>query len=148
MNTPAGSLGPNRVEVFLSRTYTRIRWMTVVLGVTGTVAGGSLFGWRSGAGVVMGAAVAYVNLVWLHRGSVMMIDRLLAPSGKAPSKLRLAVAFSVRYVFVLAIAYGIMKGLPSLMISFTIGLFLPILAAMCEGVYELLAGSRTRKNSN
>lgn len=148
MSTPNGSLSPNRAEVFLSRTYTRIRWMTLALGSAGTIAGALFFGWRSGAGLIMGAAVAYVNFIWLHRGSALMIERLLALAGRAPSRLRLTLAFSVRYMFVLAIAYGIMKGLPSMIPGFTIGLFLPILAAMCEGVYEVLAGSRTRKKSN
>jgi hypothetical protein len=127
----------NPEEAFLSGAYGRIRRMTVVLAITGTIASAALFGWRSGLVVAIGALVAYFNLVWLHHGSEMMVDRMLAPAGQGPSKLRLMAAFTLRYVFVLTIAYVIFRGFPGMLIGFMIGLLLPILAATCEGVYEI-----------
>jgi len=137
----------NPEEAFLSGAYARIRRMTAVLGVASAIAATALFGWRSGLVVAVGALVAYFNLVWLHRGSEMMIERMLAPAGQGPSKFRLLAAFSVRYILVLAIAYVILKGFPSMLIGFSIGLLLPILAAMCEGVYEIAKIAKTAKSA-
>lgn len=124
------------VETFLSGAFGRIRLITIALAVI-TIPGASLlFGWRSGLGTGIGAIVGYINLVWLHHGSNMIMERLIAPADKAPSKFRLVLSFTARYVFVISIACVILKGFPSMLLSFIVAIFLPILAAMCEGIYE------------
>lgn len=133
---PAENLRSNQTELFLSRTYERIRRITIVLGIGGAMVAALWFGWRSALGLAVGTAVGLINLIWLHRGSEMMIDRMLAPARQAPSKLRLVAAFTARYIFVLAIAYVIVERFPTILLGFAIGLFLPILAATCEGIYE------------
>jgi hypothetical protein len=113
------------------------------LSIASTVASTPLFGWRSGLGLAIGSAIAFLNLVWLHHGSTIMIERMITPAPSAPSKFRVMLAFAGRYAVVIATAYVILKSFPSIRIGFMVGLALPILAAICEGVYEAIAGRRT-----
>ena len=151
MTAPLHGSSDNQVEAqaFLSGAFERIRQITIVLAVTGAIAAILLFGWRSALGTVIGSFVGYVNLIWLHHGSAMMIERMLASQdnakAKASSKLRLLVSFIGRYVFVIAIAYVILKGFSSMLFGFVVALFFPILAAMCEGVYEACVNIKINK---
>jgi hypothetical protein len=137
------------VQAFLSGAFQRIQSITIVLAVTAAIAATLLFGWRSALGTVIGSFVAYANLIWLHHGSAMMIERLLASlnktKAKPPSKLPLILSFTGRYVFVIAIAYVILRGFPSMLLGFVVALFFPILAAMCEGVYEACVNIKINK---
>jgi hypothetical protein len=130
-------------EVFLSSAYQRIQRITIVLAGIAAGAVTLAFGWRSGLGSLIGAIVGYLNLVWLHHGSTVIIERMLAPADKAGSKSRLMLAFLGRYVFLMTIAYVILKGFSSMLFGFTVALFLPILAAMCEGIYEAYVNVKT-----
>lgn len=129
-------LNPSEAEAFLSGAVHRIQRTTIVLGVVGSIAATIFLGWRSGLGAGIGSLVGYLNLIWLHRHSTMMIDRLVAPTANAPSKFRLILSFTGRYVFVIVIACVILKGFSYMLLGFIIALFFPIAAAMCEGVYE------------
>jgi hypothetical protein len=126
----------SETEAFLSGTVQRIQRTTIILGVTGSIAATVFFGWRSGLGAGIGSVVGYVNLMWLYQHSTMLIERLIAPAGKMPSKLRLMLSFCGRYVFVIVIACVILKGFSYMLLGFIVALFFPILAAMCEGAYE------------
>jgi hypothetical protein len=128
----------NRLEMdaFLSGAFGRIQRITIVLAVTTTVGASLLFGWRHGLASALGSLVGYVNLAWLHRGAEMMIERLMAPAAHAPSRFRLMLSFTGRYAFVITSASVILNRFSSVLLSFTTALFLPILAAVCEGVFE------------
>ena len=138
---------PSEIEAFLSGAFQRIRRITMALAVAFTVGATLFFGWRSGLGSALGSLVGYINLIWLHHGSALMIERMLASMGKAkaPSKLQLNLSFAGRYVFVIAISYAILKGFPSVLYGFIVALFFPILAAMCEGVYEACVNIKASK---
>jgi hypothetical protein len=131
--------GSDTIDAFLSGTYQRIRRMTILLSLAAT--GGALwFGWRSALGAAAGALVGYVNFVWLHHASTMMADRMIAPPEKAPSPFAIVLAFGGRYAFVIAMAYVIFRGWPKMLAGFTLALFLPVVAAVGEGIYEAFAG--------
>lgn len=129
-------------EAFLSRAYQRILRITVVLSVAATIIFTILLGWRSGLGVAIGAPIAYINLVWLHQGSTMMVDRMVASSA-APSKARLVLAFAGRYALMIALVCVILKSFPGMRLGFMVGLVAPIAAATCEGIYEAVANGRS-----
>jgi ATP synthase I chain len=133
-------------DAFLSGAYDRIRRATPALSVAAAMVTTARFGWHSGLGLILGASVAYINFVWLHRGSELMIDRMIAPADSRAAKPGMARAFILRYLFVLASVYVILKSFPGIVLFFSIGLFMPILAAMCEGVFEAIAGSRKHKS--
>lgn len=134
---------PHQVEVFLSGAYGRIQRITIALGLITAVAVTLGFGWRSGIGSVIGAIAGYINLVWLHHGAAMMVERILASGEKTGSKPRLMLSFAGRYVFLITIAYVILKSFPSMLLGFTVALFLPIAAATCEGIYEAFVNVKT-----
>jgi hypothetical protein len=170
MNTPLdgsvpeaepGSMPPNQgppdpaMEERLSGAYGRILRLAIGLSVAGTLAVALLFTWQSGLGLAIGSLLAYINFVWLHRGTERLVERIVASnerivasnqttaSGKSkPRRLRFAFPFPLRYGLLIAVAYVILKSYPRLLIGFTVGLILPILAAIGEGIYEALVISK------
>jgi hypothetical protein len=68
---------------------------------------------------------------------------MVAPHGGGPSQFRLILAFLGRYIFVIVTAYVILKSYPSMLVGFIVSLAFPIVAAMCEGIYEAVAGNNT-----
>jgi Na+/H+-translocating membrane pyrophosphatase len=142
MSAPLQESRPAQVEAFLSRAYRRIQRIVIVLSVLAAIVATS-FGWRSGAGFAIGALVGYINFVWLHNASAVMTERMVAPRGKSGSKFWLVFAFAGRYIFVIVAAYVIFKSQPRMLVGFTVALFFPIVAATCEGIYEVFANSST-----
>jgi len=151
MNQAPRASGGASSEEFFSGAYRRILKIALGLSVAAIVAASIIWNWRSGAALGLGALVAYVNVVWLHRGVEMAVERMSAAGTSAPapapvpSKARLFLAFVGRYVFVLAAAYVIFRGYPQTRVAFIAGLALPVLAAMCEGIYEAALISKTDK---
>ncbi|HWZ45709.1 MAG TPA: ATP synthase subunit I [Candidatus Saccharimonadales bacterium] len=141
--------GPSeRLESFLSAAYPRILRMAIVLSVAATAAAGLFFGWWSGLGVAMGALVACLNFVWLHYGTEQLVQRAIAPASSAPSKFRLVLSFTIRYIFVIGMSYVILKSYLRMRGGFMVGLTFPIIAAMLEGFYEAVVGGNTDQTSD
>jgi hypothetical protein len=136
------------MESFLSAAYPRILRMTLVLSAAGTLAAGLFFSWPGGLGVAIGALVAGLNFVWLHHGSELLVQRMMATGGSGPSRLRATLSFTLRYVLVIGIAYVILKGYIRIRGGFMVGLTFPILAAILEGIYEAVASSNTDQTSD
>jgi ATP synthase I chain len=148
MNSPSQGQTAAQSEAFLSGAYGRIRRITIALALFGTIIAAIFFGWRNGLGLAAGAVVGYFNFVWLHRASVMMIERMMPSAENAPSRFRVLLGFAGRYAFVVVAAYVILKGWPEVLVAFLVALFFPIVAAMCEGVYEAVAGGKTDPPAN
>jgi ATP synthase I chain len=138
---------PPDQEERLSGAYQRILRVAIVLSVIAVVIATLLGGWRSGLGLAIGASLAYLNFVWLHHGTERLVQRILT-SGKAPSKVRFAFPFPLRYVLLIAAVYVILKSYPGLLVGFLVGLILPIVASMGEGVYEAVVISKIDRASN
>ncbi|MFL6313092.1 MAG: ATP synthase subunit I [Terriglobales bacterium] len=130
------------MEQRLSGAYGRILRIVISLSVAGTVVAALMFSWQSGLGLAIGSLLAYINFVWLHRGTERLVERIIV-SNKAtaageskPRKVRFKFPFPLRYALLIAVAYVILNSYPRLLIGFIVGLILPILAAMGEGIYE------------
>lgn len=136
------------MEERLSGAYRRILRVAIALSVAGTLAAALLFTWQSGLGLAIGSLLAYINFVWLHRGTERLVERIIASNRATavgetkPRKVRFAFPFPLRYALLIAVAYVILKSYPRLLIGFIVGLILPILAAMGEGIYEALVIGR------
>ena len=135
-------------EAFLSGAYRRIRRITIVLSLIAIVVATLFSGWRNGLGVLAGAALGYANLIWLHHASTMMVERMMPAAVNAPSRLRVLLGFAGRYAFVVIAAYVILRSWSEVLVGFIVGLFLPIAAAMCEGIYEAFAGGKNDSPAN
>lgn len=144
MNAPARRSGAVEMDLFLSNAYRRMQRTTILLGTAAAAAAALRFGWRLGLGAAIGAVVAYVNFAWLHHSSAMVVERMAAQAADAASKLKIILAFGGRYIFVIAMAYVIFKSRRGMLVGFAAALFLPILAAMVEGVYEAFAGHKIK----
>jgi len=130
------------MESRLSGAYRRILRVAIALSVAGTLMAVLLFTWQSGLGLAIGSLLAYINFVWLHRGTERLVERILAShkttTADAPKgrNVRFAFPFPLRYALLIGVAYVILKSYPRLLVGFIVGLILPILAAMGEGIYE------------
>ncbi len=51
-----------------------------------------LMGWHNGLGLAIGAIVAYVNMIWLHRASKTMVERAVASIALSSTGTSLAAA--------------------------------------------------------
>jgi F0F1-type ATP synthase assembly protein I len=138
------------MEERLSGAYRRILRVAIGLGVVGSLAATLLFSWQSGLGLAVGALLAFINFVWLHRGTERLVERIVASNkttsaGQSPQrKARFTFPFPLRYALMIAVAYVILKSYPGLLVGFLVGLILPIIASMGEGIYEALVVSRIR----
>ena len=136
------------MEARLSGAYRRILEVAVALEVVGTLVATVLFTWQSVLGVAIGALLGIINFVWLHRGTERLVERIIASNPtiqvnkSKPRKVRFSFPFPLRYALLIAVAYVILKSYPRLLIGFIVGLILPILAAMGEGVYEAVVISK------
>jgi hypothetical protein len=136
------------MEERLSGAYRRILRVASGLSVAGTLAGALLLSWQSGLGLAIGSLLAYINFVWLHHGTERLVERMVM-SNKSTSadktktrKVRFSFPFPLRYGLLIAVTYVILKSYPRLLIGFIVGLILPILAAMGEGIYEAVVISK------
>jgi hypothetical protein len=129
-----------RLEQRLDQAYQRVLKFSIGLSLMAIPAAAIVAGWRSSLGLVMGATIAIFNIVWLHQGAELLVRRMLAAGNEAgaegPSKLRVMLFFPLRYLVVIAAVYAILRGYPGVLVSFIVGLALPVVALMGEGVYE------------
>lgn len=142
MSAPPEGSGPAEMEERLSGAYRRILRMAMALSAIGALAATLLVNWQCGLGLAIGSALAFINFVWLHHGTERLVERMLAPDKKAPSRFRFAFPFPLRYALLIAVAYVILKSYPGLLVGFIVGLILPVLASMGEGIYEAVVISR------
>jgi ATP synthase I chain len=143
------------IEQRLSGAYWRILRVAIALSIAGTLVAALMFTWQSGLGLAIGALLAFVNFVWLHHGTERLVERMIASNRTTaataeskPRKVRFAFPFPLRYALLIAVAYVILKSYPRLLIGFIVGLILPILAAMGEGIYEAVVISKIDQASH
>src|SRR5579872_6203757 len=115
------------MEERLSGAYRRILRVAIALSVAGTLAAALLFTWQSGLGLAIGSLLAYINFVWLHRGTERLVERIIASNqtsaatgGSKHGKVRFAFPFPLRYALLIAVAYVILKSYPRLLIGFIV----------------------------
>jgi len=136
------------MEQRLSRAYSRILRLAIALSLAGTLTAALIFSWQSGLGLAIGSLLAYINFVWLHRGTERLVERIVTSNQATAAdklkarKVRFAFPFPLRYGLLIAVTYVILKSYPRLLMGFIVGLILPILAAMGEGIYEAVVISK------
>ena len=131
------------MEERLSGAYRRILRVVIVLSVAGSLAAALLFSWQSSLGLAVGALLAFLNFLWLHRSTEKLVSRMISAGQSPPRKPRFVFPFPLRYALMIAVAYVILKSYPGLLVGFLVGLILPIIASMGEGIYEALVIGRT-----
>ena len=131
------------MEEFYSGAYRRISRAIVVLSLAFFLLLWWRFHWKFGFGFLAGCAPAYLNFAWLKHAVDGIVEKI-ASGKKAPSGAGLMLRFFGRYLVVALLAYVIFRGSSHALYGFCAGLFVPIAAAMCEGIYEAVAAIQKR----
>ncbi len=110
----------------------RIKWIILVLGVTGAVALGVWKGVRVGGGFLIGSAISYLSF-WRWQ-------RLVESIGSAPVR-RSPWLLTFRFAVLLSAGYVIIKLTGVNQAAALGGLFVPGAAVTVEIIYELIYGT-------
>ena len=126
---------PDAPDDFHSRTIDRIRRTIIVLGIGGLIPAWIVWGWPTGVGFGLGAAVAYLNF-WLLEKGVAGVIQLTIQTGTPVSGRRIVQRFLLRYFLMAVVAFVILAVIRDSLYGLFAGLLLPVTAILCEAVYE------------
>jgi hypothetical protein len=122
-------------------TVRRIEWMIGVAGLICAAAAVRPLGWILSAGVLLGTALAWINFRWLAASVNAIGERIVG--ARSRERGAAIVARGVGRIFLIAlVAYVIFTCSLRGLIGFLAGLTMPVVAIMCEAVYEFVASNR------
>jgi hypothetical protein len=110
------------------RIVRRVAWLIAALGCAGAVFAGMRWGWKSGAGFLLGAALSYLSF-WRWR-------RITDALGTAPTA-RGAVGMIVRFFLLIGLAYVIIKYLNVSPVAVLTGLLAAGVSVILALIFEL-----------
>lgn len=118
----------------------RIEWMTVWFGLAGAGFVFLRWGWRAGAGVALGATLAWLNLRWLKQGVNALVRVSTAPANSKQTRVPRSVyaKFFGRFALLLLVVYVILSRSWLPVAAVLGGLFAVVAAVMIELLWELL----------
>jgi len=121
-------------------TERRISWMTLVIGLLGGALVALLRDRLWGAGMAVGAVLAWLNFRLLGRGLDALVHASTAQATAAKPRVPLATYFlaAFRYALIAFSVYVIFKVLKVPLLSMVVGLCALGAAAMVASVYEIL----------
>jgi hypothetical protein len=123
------------------RTIRRIERMIGAAGLVCALAAVWPLGWALAAGILFGTLVGWINFRWLAASVNAIGERIV--NLKSRERGAAVVARGVGRIFLMALAAYVIFicSVPGLM-GFLAGLAMPVVAIMCEAVYELVASNR------
>jgi len=118
----------------------RISWLTLLLGVLAAVPVGYFYGLRWGSGILIGAALAWLNFRWLKQGLDALTEAATAQAERPKAKVPVGIYFRAvfRYVLIALTVYVIFKYLHVPVLSMIFGLCALGAATMAVSVHEIL----------
>jgi hypothetical protein len=138
---PADAPSNPAADRFYGAALDRIRRIMLVIGFVATGAATFVFGWKTGAGVLLGCTVAWANFVWLKQAIGAVADRV-SPFGRRQSSASTVAKFLLRYALIAIGAYAIFLSSRESLYGFLGGLFLAVAAILCEAAYEAFVALR------
>lgn len=122
----------------------RIEWMTLAFGLAGAAFTLLRWGWRPGAGVALGAALAWLNFRWLKQGvtAIVKVSTAQRNSEHARVPVSIYVKFFGRFALLLVVVYVILSRSLLPVAAVVGGLFAVVAAVMIELLWELLHTGR------
>jgi ATP synthase I chain len=102
----------------------RISHFTLALGIAAGIPVAILFSWRWGLGILVGAALAWLNFRWLRQGLDALTSAATAQAGQKKVHVPIATYFKAafRYGLIALIVYVIFKYLNVPVLSMVLGL--------------------------
>ena len=125
---------------YFHRAQRRIAVLTLALGAAAATIVAVVVTWRWGIGILLGAALAWVNFQWLEQG-LEAISRLAVAQSCAPKpRISLWVWIKVfsRYGLIAILLYTAWGFLHIPVVSMLAGLCALGAAVMAEGLYEII----------
>ena len=124
-----------------AETLRRVERITGVAGVACALAAIWPFGWALAGGVAFGSFMGWLNFRWLAASVNAIGERIVNIQNKERGAY--VVVRGVGRIFLIAlVAYGIFSCSVRGLVGFLAGLAMPVIALMCEAVYEFVAGNR------
>ena len=122
-----------------TRTEKRIAWLTLAIGATVAGVVGILRYPAWAAGLMVGAALAWLNFRWLRRGLDALVAASTAQHEAAHPRVPLGTYFRAlfRYALIGLIVYVIFKTLNVPLVSMILGLCALGAATIAASVYEI-----------
>lgn len=122
------------------RTETWISHLTLILGAVSAVLVGWRYEARWGVGLMIGAALAWLNFRWLKQGSDALTEAVAAQSSQRKARVPLGAYFKAvfRYALIALIVYVIFKYLKVPVLSMIFGLCALGAATVAVSVHEIL----------
>jgi hypothetical protein len=122
----------------------RIEWLTLALGLAGTLFVAVRWGWRPGAGVALGAGLTWLNFRWLKQGvgALVTVSTAQVGSEKARVPRTVYLKFFGRFALLLLVVYVILSRSLLPVAAVLGGLFAVVAAVMIELIFELARGRR------
>jgi hypothetical protein len=109
-----------------THTVRRIHRNIAIVAIAGSAVAFPIWGWRLALAFLAGAVASYFNFSWLDQAVGAM-----GPNAR-PTKKRIFVLISLRYVLLLAAGYVIVKVFGMKAIAALAGLFVPVAAIILE----------------
>jgi len=124
----------------------RIEWLTLAFGLAGAAFVLVRWGLRPGAGVALGAALAWLNFRWLKQGVTALVKLSTAQANSEHARVPVSVyaKFFGRFALLLAVVYVIVSRSWLPVAAVVGGLFAVAAAVMIELMWELV---RTRRET-
>jgi small-conductance mechanosensitive channel len=127
-------------------TERRIAWLTLVIGALAAVGAGFLFTIRIGAGVLIGAVLAWINFRWLGHALDAVTRASIAQAGSPQAHVPVLsyLGMIARYALIAGVVYVIFSRLQIPILSMLVGLCALGVAAMSATLWEVLSPAGRR----
>ena len=121
-------------------TERRISWLTLLIGLVTALLVALLHDRLWGAGLAIGAALAWLNFRWLRQGLEALVVASTAQAGKEKPEVPLLSYFAMlfRYGLIALAVYVIFEYLRVPLVSMVVGLCALGAATIAASVYEIL----------
>jgi len=129
-------------------TERRIARLTLIVGALASAGASYLFSIRTGAGVLVGSVLAWINFRWLERAmdSVTRASTAQAGSPEARVPVTSYLGIIARYALIAAVVYVIFSRLQISVLSMLVGLCSLGVAAMFASLWEVLSPAVRRND--
>jgi ATP synthase I chain len=121
------------------QTERRIAWLTLVVGLLAAVLAAVLRQRAWASGLMIGAALAWLNFRWLRRGLDALVAASAAQAGAEKPRVPIGAYFRAlfRYALIALIVYVIFEFLRVPLASMVVGMCALAVAAVAASVYEI-----------
>jgi hypothetical protein len=127
-------------------TERRIAHLTLILGGLASVAAAFVYSIRVGAGVLIGAILAWINFRWLERAMDSVTRASTAQEGSPEARVPVSsyLGLFARYALIAAVVYVIFSAFRIPVLSMLVGLCALGAAAIMATLFEVLSPAGRR----